>query len=229
MVTASHNDNGWTGVKMGANGPLTFAPMRTLKEIACRFQKRGRFLSVSREFSARYIADLTKRPKLKRKPSRGRLRQRHRGRLRTAGHGSDRLRGDPVDTELDHTFPKPIESKTWMPRDPRRGMSTRPTSPGPTVMAIAAVWSDNTGEEILPTRWRMLARDMLGDGTTGLPVTDPVLQKRARNRLLEDGLYMKRCTNEMGVRPSTSCRATTACLGDRDLRCWTAPDAMAET
>ena len=25
MVTASHNDNGWTGVKMGANRPLTFA------------------------------------------------------------------------------------------------------------------------------------------------------------------------------------------------------------
>src|SRR5207237_8563672 len=26
MVTASHNDNGWTGVKMGANRPLTFGP-----------------------------------------------------------------------------------------------------------------------------------------------------------------------------------------------------------
>src|SRR3989449_8829101 len=25
MVTASHNDNGWTGVKMGANPPPTFA------------------------------------------------------------------------------------------------------------------------------------------------------------------------------------------------------------
>jgi len=24
MVTASHNDNGWPGVKMGANRPLTF-------------------------------------------------------------------------------------------------------------------------------------------------------------------------------------------------------------
>src|SRR6185312_13001214 len=24
MVTASHNENGWTGVKMGANKPLTF-------------------------------------------------------------------------------------------------------------------------------------------------------------------------------------------------------------
>ena len=26
MVTASHNENGWTGVKMGANPPLTFGP-----------------------------------------------------------------------------------------------------------------------------------------------------------------------------------------------------------
>src|SRR5437763_3152954 len=35
MVTASHNDNGWTGVKMGVNRPLTFGPdeMMRLKEI----------------------------------------------------------------------------------------------------------------------------------------------------------------------------------------------------
>ena len=35
MVTASHNENGWTGVKMGADRPLTFGPveMGRLKEI----------------------------------------------------------------------------------------------------------------------------------------------------------------------------------------------------
>jgi phosphomannomutase / phosphoglucomutase len=35
MVTASHNDNGWTGIKMGLNRPLTFGPdeMRALKSI----------------------------------------------------------------------------------------------------------------------------------------------------------------------------------------------------
>src|SRR5438067_3441807 len=35
MVTASHNENGWTGVKMGAERPLTFGPdeILRLKEI----------------------------------------------------------------------------------------------------------------------------------------------------------------------------------------------------
>ena len=46
MVTASHNDNGWTGVKMGANRPLTFGPveMKRLKEIvmAAKFDFAGR-------------------------------------------------------------------------------------------------------------------------------------------------------------------------------------------
>src|SRR6201982_3174399 len=72
MVTASHNDNGWTGVKMGANRPLTFGPeeMTRLKEIVlnARFDLRegGSYVFVE-NFPDRYIADLTKRPKLKRK------------------------------------------------------------------------------------------------------------------------------------------------------------------
>src|ERR1700704_2862760 len=35
MVTASHNDNGWTGIKMGFARPLTFGPeeMTALKEL----------------------------------------------------------------------------------------------------------------------------------------------------------------------------------------------------
>ncbi|MDP3257228.1 MAG: phosphomannomutase/phosphoglucomutase, partial [Bosea sp. (in: a-proteobacteria)] len=35
MVTASHNDNGWTGIKMGAQRPVTFGPeeMGALKQI----------------------------------------------------------------------------------------------------------------------------------------------------------------------------------------------------
>src|SRR5262245_39532510 len=45
MVTASHNDNGWTGVKMGAQRPLTFGPdeIGRLKDIVlgAKFDLRG--------------------------------------------------------------------------------------------------------------------------------------------------------------------------------------------
>ena len=35
MVTASHNDNGWTGIKMGMARPLTFGPedMSALRDL----------------------------------------------------------------------------------------------------------------------------------------------------------------------------------------------------
>src|SRR5215813_12850167 len=72
MVTASHNDNGWTGVKMGAHRPLTFGPdeINRLKAIVlgAGFDMRGggsyEFVD---NFPARYIADLTNRPKLMRR------------------------------------------------------------------------------------------------------------------------------------------------------------------
>src|SRR3977135_4696175 len=72
MLTASHNDNGWTGVKMGANRPLTFGPdeMTRLKDIvlnAAFKPKAGGTYDFVENFPARYIADLTKRPKLKRR------------------------------------------------------------------------------------------------------------------------------------------------------------------
>ena len=52
MVTASHNDNGWTGIKMGLNRPLTFGPddMTELKEIvlsgAYEAKAGGRYIFV---------------------------------------------------------------------------------------------------------------------------------------------------------------------------------------
>ena len=69
MVTASHNENGWTGVKMGAARPLTFGPdeMSRLKEIVltAAFDLRGGGSYVFHEnFPARYLADITNRPKL---------------------------------------------------------------------------------------------------------------------------------------------------------------------
>ena len=72
MVTASHNDNGWTGIKMGLSRPLTFGPeeMGRLKEIvlAGDFEMRagGRYIFVP-DMAERYIAMLTDRPKLSRK------------------------------------------------------------------------------------------------------------------------------------------------------------------
>ncbi len=72
MVTASHNENGWTGVKMGAGPPLTFGPdeMGRLKDIvlAGAFKPRGGGAYVRVEdMRARYLEDLSKRVRLKRK------------------------------------------------------------------------------------------------------------------------------------------------------------------
>src|ERR1700684_4703262 len=68
MVTASHNDNGWTGVKMGVDRPLTFGPdeMNRLKQIVLNadFKNRvGGSYPFHENFPALYIADLTRRPK----------------------------------------------------------------------------------------------------------------------------------------------------------------------
>jgi phosphomannomutase / phosphoglucomutase len=63
MVTASHNENGWTGVKMGCAGPLTFGPeeMARLKDIvlagAWRERDGGKLLRVD-GMAERHIADV---------------------------------------------------------------------------------------------------------------------------------------------------------------------------
>ncbi len=66
MVTASHNDNGWTGVKMGCDAPLTFGPdeMGALRDIVLsgRWQEREGGRLVHRpEVREHYLADLKKR------------------------------------------------------------------------------------------------------------------------------------------------------------------------
>ncbi len=73
MVTASHNENGWTGVKMGMNPPLTFGPdeMGRLKEIVLSGavqQRAGGSLHLHPEIRQAYIDDLIRRGgRLKRK------------------------------------------------------------------------------------------------------------------------------------------------------------------
>ncbi len=71
MVTASHNENGWTGVKMGANAPLTFGPeeMGRLKDIVlgAGFKERtGGAYRREDNFKARYLEEVASKVKLSR-------------------------------------------------------------------------------------------------------------------------------------------------------------------
>ncbi|MCG8447843.1 MAG: phosphomannomutase/phosphoglucomutase, partial [Hyphomicrobiales bacterium] len=112
MVTASHNENGWTGVKMGADRPLTFGPgeMGRLKEIVLSASFKaggGGALTYVEGFADTYIAALTDRPKLK-NPLKV---------VAACGNGTAGAFAPKVleaigcevialDAELDHTFPR---------------------------------------------------------------------------------------------------------------------------
>ena len=71
MVTASHNENGWTGVKMGAQRPLTFGPdeMGRLKDIVTNgafVERSGGSLTRIEGVAERFIADAASRVQVKR-------------------------------------------------------------------------------------------------------------------------------------------------------------------
>ena len=71
MVTASHNENGWTGVKMGIKKGLTHAPeeMSELKDITLNNEfktGKGNVKKIN-EFKNVYIQDLIKKNKLNKK------------------------------------------------------------------------------------------------------------------------------------------------------------------
>ena len=71
MVTASHNENGWTGVKMGIEKGLTHAPeeMNELKEITLNkkfINGKGKTKDIT-GFQKIYIKDLIKKNKLNKK------------------------------------------------------------------------------------------------------------------------------------------------------------------
>ncbi len=222
MVTASHNDNGWTGVKMGANRPLTFGPdeINRLKAIVleARFELRGggsyRFIE---NFPARYIADLTERPKLKR-----RLKVVCACGNGTAGAFAPRVLSAigcevvPLDCELDHTFPK------YNPNTEDMKMLHAMRDEVLRVKADVALGFDgdgdrcgvvdNEGEEIFADKVGvMLARDISAKHkgatfvadvkSTGLFMTDPVLRKNgAKADYWKTGhSYMKRRVNEIGA------------------------------
>ncbi len=71
MVTASHNENGWTGVKMGIKKGLTHAPeeMFELKEITLKknfIQGKGNLKKIN-NFKEVYIQDLIKNNRINKK------------------------------------------------------------------------------------------------------------------------------------------------------------------
>ena len=112
MVTASHNDNGWTGVKMGAARPVTFGPdeMARLRDIVLAGDygpEAGGGYEFVPDFPARYIADLTARPKFRRP-----LKVVAACGNGTAGAFAPKLLSAlgvevvPLDCELDFTFPR---------------------------------------------------------------------------------------------------------------------------
>jgi phosphomannomutase / phosphoglucomutase len=222
MVTASHNDNGWTGVKMGAARPLTFGPdeMGRLKDIVlgARFELKGggeyRFVE---DFAARYIADLTRRPKLKR-----RLKV-----VAACGNGTAGAFAPQVleaigcevvelDCDLDYTFPKynpnPEDMKMLHAlrdevRRTKADVGLAFDGDGDRCGVV-----DNEGDEIFADKVGvMLARDMaaLHPGatfvvdvkSTGLFATDPELKKKgAKADYWKTGhSYMKRRVNEIGA------------------------------
>src|SRR6266511_1739959 len=222
MVTDSHNDNGWTGVKMGANRPLTFGPdeMTRLKEIVlgAKFDMRGGGVYAFVEnFPARYIADLTKRPKLKR-----RLKVVCACGNGTAGAFAPRVLEAvgcevvPLDCELDHTFPrynpntedmKMLHAMRDAVLEHKADVALGFDGDGDRCGVV-----DNEGEEIFADKVGvMLARDIstLQKGatfvadvkSTGLFMTDPILQKNgAKADYWKTGhSYMKRRVNEIGA------------------------------
>jgi phosphomannomutase/phosphoglucomutase len=220
QVTASHNENGWTGVKMGSQRPITFGPdeMTRLKDIvmAAAFKlKGGGDYVLHHGFAERYIADLTNRPKLKR-----RLKV-----VAACGNGTagafaprvlDAIGAEviPLDTKLDYTFPRynpnpeDLEmlhaiSKVVLEKGADIGLGF--DGDGDRCGVI-----DNTGDEIFADKVGvMLARDLsalhrnavfVADvKSTGLYVTDPVLKANgAKTDYWKTGhSYIKRRVNDL--------------------------------
>ena len=112
MVTASHNENGWTGLKMGVNPPLTFGPddMTELKSRVMQGDwttRPGGGLVVVEDFNKRYQQQFAALGKLSRKLRVGVIC----GNGTAGAFAPQALRAIgcdvvEVDCTLDHSFPK---------------------------------------------------------------------------------------------------------------------------
>ena len=220
MVTASHNENGWTGVKMGSERPLTFGPreMNRLKDIVLSStfnQKSGGAYEFVPGFAERYIAEFGAMPRWKR-----RMKVVVACGNGTAGAFAPRVLANlgaevvPLDTELDYTFPRynpnpedmeMLHAISAAVRDSGADVGLGFDGDGDRCGAI-----DNHGEEIFADKVGvLLARDLsavhpnatfvVDVKSTGLFATDPVLKATgARTDYWMTGhSYIKRRVNEL--------------------------------
>jgi len=223
MVTASHNDNGWTGIKMGIERPLTFSPddMTALKEIVMNakfapYHEGARYIYVP-DMAERYMADLLKHPKLHRP-----LKVVVSCGNGTAGAFAPHVLAElgctviPLNCELDYTFPNhnPNPEDLGMLHATRDAVLEHKAD-------LALVFDgdgdrcgvvDNTGEAIFADKVGvMLARHIAEQNpgahfvadvkSTGLFQTDPVLKQHgAKTVLWKTGhSYIKRYSHETGA------------------------------
>ena len=221
-VTASHNENGWTGVKMGSRRPVTFGPeeIGRLKEIVLGgtfATKSGGEYVFEDKFADRYMADLTNRPKFK-----NRIKVVAACGNGTAGPFAPKvlaaLGADvvPLDAELDYNFPhynpnpEDLEMLHVMSKavlDNKADIGLGFDGDGDRCGVI-----DNTGDEIFADKVGvMLARDLsaihpgstfvVDVKSTGLFMTDPVLKaNKVKPDYWKTGhSYIKRRVNELNA------------------------------
>ena len=220
MVTASHNDNGWTGIKMGIQRPLTFGPdeMAALRSIVLdgRGQTRagGRYVLVP-DLADRYVRSLTERPKLKR-----RLKVVAACGNGTAGAWAPKVLEAigceviPLDCELDHTFPRynpnPEDMKMLHAMSEAVLRHKADVGLGFDGDGDRCGVVDNQGHEIFADKVGvLLARDISAQRpgarfvadvkSTGLFMTDPVLRANGAETVYwkTGHSYMKRYTHEI--------------------------------
>jgi phosphomannomutase / phosphoglucomutase len=222
MVTASHNDNGWTGIKMGLNRPMTFGPeeMGRLRDIVLSgdYAKAiknggGRYHFVP-DLYERYAKTLTNRPKYKRKMKV----------IAACGNGTAGafapkilealgLEVVTMDAELDHSFPRynpnPEDMKMLHAMADAVTAHKADVALGFDGDGDRCGIVDNEGHEIFAdTVGVMLARDLAAVHknptfvadvkSTGLFSTDPELQRLGAKTLYwkTGHSYMKRYTFE---------------------------------
>jgi phosphomannomutase/phosphoglucomutase len=222
MVTASHNDNGWTGIKMGMARPLTFGPdeMGALKAKVLGGDyaphEGGRYVFHG-DIAERYMADLTNRAPFTRK-----LKVIAACGNGTAGAFAPQVLAKlgcevvPLNADLDWTFPNHNPNPESMKM--LHALSDAVKQHGADVgLAFDGDGDrcgvcDNEGNEIFADKVGvMLARDISGQRpgakfvvdvkSTGLFTTDPVLERNgAKTTYWKTGhSYIKRYSHETGA------------------------------